>query len=414
MTSLDGLRGIAILAVMLHNARYLRGGFLGVDIFFVLSGFLITVLLLQERQRSGTIRLGAFYARRALRLLPALFTLLAVVLLAPGLFYLRAPPWKDAAIAAFYGTNWVNAFGLRNMAIFDHTWSLTVEEQFYVLWPPLMLVLLAARVRRARILSMVLAGIGASTGLRVLLWDGPASIERLYYGLDTRFDALLVGCLVALLVSWDLIPRTGKAVVAIRVIAGASAVVLGFLLLTASRESRLTYHGVSTLACAAVAGLLLHVVYCPSRLRTLVLDNAPLVWVGGISYSLYLWHDPLFLDLLNSTRMAKLGLSGPAVLVVRFIAAFAAASLSFYLIERPFLRIKRRFGGAGAPVTPPATEVVPPDLVSRAALDLSRRQEEEHGGGGVQSGRVERQESAGGSDESDRRRGHRAPVPRDP
>jgi peptidoglycan/LPS O-acetylase OafA/YrhL len=94
-------------------------GFLGVDIFFVLSGFLITALLLQEWQRTGTIRLGAFYARRALRLLPALFALLAVVLLAPGLFYLAAPPWKDAAIAALYATNWVNAFGLRNMVILE-------------------------------------------------------------------------------------------------------------------------------------------------------------------------------------------------------------------------------------------------------------------------------------------------------
>lgn len=100
LPSVDGLRGIAILAVMRNNARYLPGGFLGVDIFFVLSGFLITALLLQEWQRTGTIRLGAFYARRALRLLPALFALLAVVLLAPGLFYLAAPPWKDAAIAA--------------------------------------------------------------------------------------------------------------------------------------------------------------------------------------------------------------------------------------------------------------------------------------------------------------------------
>jgi len=364
LTSLDGLRGIAILAVMLCNAWYLPGGFLGVDIFFVLSGFLITALLLQEWQHTGTIRLGAFYARRALRLLPALFTLLAVVLLAPGLFYLSAPPWKDAAIAAFYATNWVNAFGLRKLAILDHTWSLTVEEQFYVLWPPLVLALLALRIRRRWILAMVVLGIGASTGLRLLLWDGPASINRLYYGLDTRFDALLVGCLVALLMSWDLIPRTRKAVTAIRVIAGACAPVLVLLLVTADRESRLTYHGLSTIACAAVAGVLLHVVYCPSRFRILVLENAPIVWIGRISYGLYLWHNPIFVDLLNSTRMAKLGLSGLPALVVRFILAFAVAALCFYLIERPFLRLKRRFGGAGAAAPPSAPGAVRPDPVS--------------------------------------------------
>jgi peptidoglycan/LPS O-acetylase OafA/YrhL len=106
------------------------------------------------------------------------------------------------------------------------------------------------------------------------------------------------------------------------------------------------------------------VVYCPSRFRMLVLENAPIVWIGRISYGLYLWHDPLFLDLLNSTRMAKLGLSGLPALGVRFIAAFAVASLCFYLIERPFLRIKRRFGGAGATAPPSAPEAVQPDPVS--------------------------------------------------
>jgi peptidoglycan/LPS O-acetylase OafA/YrhL len=136
------------------------------------------------------------------------------------------------------------------------------------------------------------------------------------------------------------------------------------LLVTADRESRLTYHGLSTLACAAVAGVLLHVVYCPSRFRMRVLENAPIVWIGRISYGLYLWPDPLFLDLLNSTRMAKLGLSGLPALVVRFIAAFAVASLCSYLIERPFLRIKRRFAGAGAAASPSAPEAVQPDPVS--------------------------------------------------
>jgi peptidoglycan/LPS O-acetylase OafA/YrhL len=106
----------------------------------------------------------------------------------------------------------------------------------------------------------------------------------------------------------------------------------------------------------------LHVIYCPSRFRMLVLENAPIVWIGRISYGLYLWHDPLFLDLLNSTRMAKLGLSGLPGLVVRFIMAFAVASLCFYLIERPFLRLKRRFGGAGAPSS--ASGAVRPDPVS--------------------------------------------------
>ena len=210
LPSLDGLRGIAILAVMLNNARYLPGGFLGVDIFFVLSGFLITARSPAGVAAHRPIRSAPSTARRALRLLPACSRCSRWSSWLPASSICRAAV-EGRRIAALYATNWVNAFGLRNMAILDHTWSLTVEEQFYVLWPPLVLALLALRVRRRGILAMVLLGIGASTGLRLLLWDGPASIKRLYYGLDTRFDALLVGCLVALLVSWDLIPRTGKA-----------------------------------------------------------------------------------------------------------------------------------------------------------------------------------------------------------
>jgi peptidoglycan/LPS O-acetylase OafA/YrhL len=147
---------------MLNNARYLPGGFLDGDIFFVLSGFLITALLLQGWQRTGTIRLGAFYARRALRLLEG----------------------RGHRRFAFHEL--VNAFSLRNMVILDRTWSLTVEEQCYVLWPPSVPALLGLRVRRRWILSMVLLGIRVSTGLRLLLGDGPASIKRL---LDTRLDA---------------------------------------------------------------------------------------------------------------------------------------------------------------------------------------------------------------------------------
>ena len=347
LAALDGLRGVAILAVMFFHATLDQGprpsgGFLGVDLFFVLSGFLITALLLQEWERTGGVALGAFYARRALRLLPALFGVIAVVLLAPGLFYQSARPWRDAALAALHTTNWVMAYG-GSIGFFDHTWSLTIEEQFYLLWPPLLVLLLSLGARRRYVLGLVGLGILTATWLRFDWWEGPQSVRRLYYGLDTRFDGLLIGCLLALAVCWNLIPHSRRVERAIQAAAAVSAVVLTLCVVTMEEESRLTYQGLGSLALLACAGLVLHVVHRPSRLSRLLLENRPLVWVGRISYGLYLWHFPIFNGMLNPTRMAKVGITGPALLTVRFAVAFAVAALSFALIERPFLRWKRRF-----------------------------------------------------------------------
>ena len=357
VAALDGLRGVAILTVMLFHATLYRGprpsgGFLGVDLFFVLSGFLITALLMQEWQRSGGVALGAFYARRALRLLPALFALIAVILLVPGVFYQSARPWRAAGLAALHTTNWIMAFG-GSVGFFDHTWSLTIEEQFYLLWPPVLVLLLTLKVRRPAILAVVTIGILAPTWLRFELWHGLSSVKRLYYGLDTRFDTLLIGCLVALVASWDLVPRSRRALGTIRVAAALSAAVLAVCVATMEEESSLTYHGLGILVAVACACLVLHVLYCPTRLSRLLLENRPLVWVGRISYGLYLWHFPIFNGMLNPTRMEKLGITGPALLTVRFAMAFLVAALSFSLIERPFLRLKRRFGGRRAPVEVP-------------------------------------------------------------
>jgi peptidoglycan/LPS O-acetylase OafA/YrhL len=360
LASLDGLRGVAVLTVMFFHATLYRGpfpsgGFLGVDFFFVLSGFLITALLMQEWQRAGGVALGAFYARRALRLLPALFALIAVILLVPGVFYQSSRPWRAAGLAALHTTNWVMAFG-GNVGFLDHTWSLTIEEQFYLLWPPLLVLLLSLRVGRPVILVVVTLGILAPTWLRLELWQGLPSVRRLYYGLDTRFDALLIGCLVALIASWDLVPRSRRALRVIRVVGAVSAVILAVCVVTMEEESSLTYHGLGTLVAVACACLVLDVLYCPTRLSRLLLENRPLVWVGRISYGLYLWHFPIFNGMLNPTRMAKVGITGPALFTVRFAVAFLVAALSFALIERPFLRLKRRFERRRAPVEVPTPD----------------------------------------------------------
>src|SRR5437764_8189485 len=148
--ALDGLRGVAIIGVFAHHARvpFLAGGFIGVDVFFVLSGFLITALLLQEAEETRRISLRAFYIRRALRLLPALAVLLGALLLVPRAFgMMRTDAALVSTVSALYASNWVRAFGVLDLEVVSHTWSLSIEEQFYLLWPPVVSVAVALGLR---------------------------------------------------------------------------------------------------------------------------------------------------------------------------------------------------------------------------------------------------------------------------
>jgi peptidoglycan/LPS O-acetylase OafA/YrhL len=345
--ALDGLRGVAVLAVLLYNGRCLPGGFLGVDLFFTLSGFLITALLIEEWRQAGSVNFKAFYARRALRLLPALLTMLVITLLLPEVFNTNTRPWQDSFIALGYITNWALAFGVP-MYFHEHTWSLTVEEQFYVVWPLTLIALLKLGVRRRWILACVLTGIATSTALRLALWTGDsAGIDRIYYGLDTRFDSLLFGCLAGLLLTWGFMARSTRMVLErIHMAVWPATVVLVVLLLLARNDARVTYSALLTLASAAAAILLLGVTRSQSGLRMWVLENATLGWIGRISYGLYLWHDPIFFHMLSESRMTRVGIIGPMVLVVRFALTFGIAAVSYYLIERPCLRLKNRLAGA--------------------------------------------------------------------
>ena len=227
---LDGLRGIAVAAVLLYHGgvTWAKGGFLGVEVFFVLSGFLITSLLLAEWGRSAAISLGAFWARRARRLLPALFCLVAVI----GLYYAAAGSSKaipglkgDGLSALIYYSNWHQiAAGSSYFATtgpvspLEHTWSLAIEEQFYLVWPILLggVLWLASRGvarpggRRPLVvlLGVTVAGVVASAIDTALLFDGGRNLDRVYYGTDTRAASLLIGASLAIgMAIW----RTGAA-----------------------------------------------------------------------------------------------------------------------------------------------------------------------------------------------------------
>jgi peptidoglycan/LPS O-acetylase OafA/YrhL len=360
LAPLDGLRAIAVAAVMAFHtgAGWAVGGFLGVDVFFVLSGFLITVLLVKEWQRRGTVSLRRFYARRALRLLPAVALLCAFLLIVGPVgtgAAARNALWKAVAGTLFYFQNWQQAFHLIPiLQLTDHTWSLAIEEQFYLVWPALLIgaMFLARRrgrhpLRAALALALVLAAVSAL--LKIVMWSGADSQARIYYGTDTRADSLLIGAALAIAYAGGWLERARRQLPMLAPVAMLIIIVtFGF---AHDNSSRLYQDGGLT-AFALVCGVLIGgLVLAPAGLLGRVLAVAPLVWLGRISYGLYLWHWPVFRYL----HEARLGLSWGPTQLVRIAVTLAAATISYYLLERPMLRLRHRFD---PPADPPAAKPV--------------------------------------------------------
>ena len=356
--SLDGVRGIAVLSVVMAHAQALifgrpilgwfdfSGGFIGVDIFFVLSGFLITSLLLQEHQSSGTISLKNFYVRRALRLLPAL-VLLLVAMLIYSRFALSAEIARQtlrfAGIVILYITNWMRAFEwIPGSDLLGHLWSLAVEEQFYLLWPPVLLILLRLRMPRRAFVILIVGLIvlvimhRVDVLIRGGIWEG-----RVYLGSDTRADSLLVGCLVAMLHHWRMLPE-GKL---FRLLSRTSALialsVLFIYFVDAFGIRTRTFFTIGlTVVALAVGVVLLQAMQTFGNPLLFVLQNELLVYVGKISYGLYLWH----------VFAIRITLGVPVGNAMKFVLSlaglFGIAATSFYCIERPFLRLKKGFASS--------------------------------------------------------------------
>ncbi len=345
--ALDGLRAIAVLAVMLFHAGVplFPGGFLGVDIFFVLSGYLITTLLAAEFASSGTIALGRFYMRRALRLFPALLLLVAVLqvwtmratFLFPGQL---AEVRREIVTTLLYVANWAQVARIvEPLGFLSHTWSLAIEEQFYIVWP-LALGWLLKSVSRPAACWIVAAGALASALARAMLWTGPESFARVFHGSDTRAEALLAGCLLALLLgqrAFAEMAATRRA--AVSAAAAVAALVLAWLFSQAATESGWMYRGGFSLAAAAAMLVILDLRIAPGGAIARILSVAPAVAIGRISYGLYLWHWPIFLVLSPWIT----GLSPGPTLAVRFLVTFAVAALSWFVLERPVLSWKRRW-----------------------------------------------------------------------
>ena len=338
--ALHGVRGLAILLVIgRHYHNLLPSGGLGVDLFFVLSGFLITSLLLTEHGRRGRIDVVGFYRRRALRLLPALLGLIAVYeffVLRFGGFGADTHGTRNALWGLSYLSNVPLALGMDGGSL-SHLWSLAQEEQFYVLWPPLLIALLAVRAPPRAVVACLVALAALLAAHRWLLAD-TADLRRLWVAPDMHADALVVGCAAGYVYSYELWRRWLQPSALVGV--AACALILAF----EARENRSLYGWPLAVFIVGSGIAVLGIADRPQGRLARVLSWRPLQLLGLISYGLYLWHFPIFMA--AGATPFTLGLS----LVV--------AAMSYRYVEAPFLRLKRRRAGRVlATHEAPATEL---------------------------------------------------------
>ncbi len=345
LPGIDALRALAVLAVFFYHAGvdWMPGGFLGVDLFFVISGYLITSLLLREFRRGGHVRLGRFWLRRARRLLPAVGVMIAVTMVVGAIVEPdRVDQMRGDAIASLaYVANWhfiyadVSYFDqFQRPSLFTHLWSLAVEEQFYLFWP----LLFAAGMKlfgRTRLLLGVAAGALASVALAWVLFDPTGDASRVYYGTDTHAVGLLAG--VALALVWSPIElrrrRTGPLVGPILDVIGVFAlafVVLSFL--NVHDYDIGLWHG-GYLWLALVTALLIAVLVHPASTLGGIIGKAPVLWLGLRSYSFYLWHWPV---LVLTRPGVDVDLPTELLIPLQLALVLLLSELSYRYVELPF------------------------------------------------------------------------------
>lgn len=343
MPSLDGMRGIAVLLVIIFHGRtgIIPGGYFGVDIFFVLSGFLITSILLREYSKTGNINLANFYLRRVLRIVPALALMMMAYASVALLIRMDLRiPFGDIIASGLFISNWTQAFDLGFTNYLDHTWSLSVEEQFYLLWPATLIFLLR-RLALRDVLVTVLASVLLIMVWRILLFLDGASLERIYRGFDTRVDALLLGaglaCFLALPDSRARFRLSSEALNFIK----ASTLLLVCILVWSNRLDPAMILGGYSFVAVFTAAVILVLSQDQATFFRRCLEWRPLVVVGKLSYGLYLWHFMIF-KIMRLEFYASI----PTVNTVGVALTFAAAVASYLLLERPLLNLKAQFASA--------------------------------------------------------------------
>ncbi|MCB1172485.1 MAG: acyltransferase [Leptospiraceae bacterium] len=347
---LDGIRALAVCAVIAYHLRVplMQGGLLGVSVFFTLSGYLISSLLIEEFAQTGSLDLKAFWLRRIRRLLPALTLLLPAVLLTAALVRpaaLRDLGWQSL-VAVFYVANWAAIWSgddyFERFAApgpLDHLWSLAIEEQFYILWPPLCFILLflSARVRRtSRIVwpAVVLTGllILGSTVALYLHYD-PLAINntRAYEGTDTRAASILMGALFAFIWPMHQIKQAARSGRTWPDFMGLTALLVVLVcLIAADSEPDFLYYGGELLLSLGSAGLVIGAAHAHT-IAGRALSVAPLRWLGRRSYGIYLWHLPVIAFLADESG----GRFSIQQSLLVLLLTFGLAAISYSLVENP-------------------------------------------------------------------------------
>ncbi len=354
LPSIDSLRAIAVIAVIIYHidANYLPGGFLGVDLFFVLSGYLISSLIIKEYKSTGTVNLYNFYVRRARRLLPAVYFMITVVLIIITLFngVLLKKSYLDALFGYIYSSNWwyifhkldyFDSFG--SQSPFKHLWSLAIEEQFYMFFP--LIFLIFNRKSKSNnsnsklnknFIYVVLSLILVSLIAHILLFD-INNINRIYFGTDTRAFSLLVGVVGAILYPMDRLSErtTKKDNMIYSIVSLVSILVLIGIMINTSEYNTWLYRGGFLLV--AILGLI--VIISSGKQHTLMsklLSFKPIVFIGKISYSLYLWHFPV---LVLTTPVSEIGNPNIFFVILRIILTFVLAIMSYVFVETPIRKL---------------------------------------------------------------------------
>ncbi|HAR6617748.1 TPA: acetyltransferase [Staphylococcus pseudintermedius] len=344
MPGLDGVRAVAVIAIIIYhlNPQWLSGGFLGVDTFFVISGYLITCLLLTEYHNTGKIELMSFWLRRVKRLIPAvLFLVMGVIVL--SLIFMPTEIQKvraDSIAAIFYVSNWW--YIMQNVDYFEqfavqplkHLWSLAIEEQFYLVFPIVLLSLLSfiRRLKSIRIIFLILLVI--SMIAMMVLYVPNENVARVYFGTDTRIQTLLMGVLLALV--WPPFQLKAKVNRQMRTMIDTAGVVgLAILFICfkfVSETNSILYYGgfflISTVTLLVIASSV-H----PSGYFAKFLGNKVFTFIGSRSYSLYLWHYPIIVLIHHQFVQGQIP---PLVYVVEILLMVLMAEFSYKFIEQPF------------------------------------------------------------------------------
>lgn len=340
--ALDGLRAIAIFFVMLghsvqqhplSNGLVVDRGGLGVDIFFVLSGYLITNILLCELSDNGSISLRHFYIRRFLRLFPAMLMLvLAYLIISPFILQQTFSARILTSMAVItYTMNWVKAFGLGGGGILAHTWSLSIEEQFYIMWPVTLIALIkCSSLRFAAAFSIIIALVSLAWS-RYLYIHGATS-DRIYNGLDTHLHSILIGCSLALYFFLSRPKIIKSRLISLKSIC-ATLIIFYIMIYGTSPAVR----DISQLLLSISTAIVIWGILNEEILIKYFLEVSIMCMIGRISYGLYLWHYPVF-TIMHMNRISELN-----VLIYGSMISLSIAVISYLTIERYFLLLKDKF-----------------------------------------------------------------------